>query len=803
MLVPLEWLREYCDPPLSTEELAARLTLTGTHASRTFRHGPPSPDHYVVGRVLEAVSHPNADRLRVCIVELGDGAPATIVCGAPNVAAGQTVAVARPGAILPDGRRLAAAKLRGVVSEGMILAADEIALGGDHAGILVLDDAPEPGTPLAAVLPLGTDVIELEVTPNRPDCLGIYGVAREVHAATGTPLASPPWGQDPGSLDGDPPAIAVIVQCPDLCPRFTARVFEDVQIGPSPLWLRARLLAAGMRPISNVVDITNYAMLLTGQPLHAFDLDRVAGGRLTVRRARDGETVATLDGATRALDAEIVLIADADGPTSIAGIMGGARSEVAADTTRVLLEAASWNGANIQRSSIRLGLRSEASARFEKGLSTGSTLEAQAIATALLIELCGARVLPGTVDVGGAGEPPPALSLRPARVQALLGAQIAADRCVEILAALGFEATERDAVIAVGVPHFRRADVTREVDLIEEVARIDGLDRLPATLPPRRGASGRLTHAQVVRRRAEDALAGRGVSEIVGWSFTELGLLDRLRLPADDPMRQVVAIENPLSEAWSIMRPTMLGSLLDAAAHNLARGARDLALFESGTVYRAAAAGPLANEHHALAVLLTGEIVAPGWRGEPAAPADFFAAKGLLAAVLAVLGVDWSVEQAQWPFLHPGRCAALIAGGERVGFLGELHPLVAASWDLDRVATWALDLDALARLAPEVVRYTPFAAYPPLREDLAVTIADGVSAAALIAVVREAAGAALAGVEIFDVYRGAQVGEGRQSVALHLEFRAADRTLTDEDVAAARARIAEAIATQLGGELRA
>jgi phenylalanyl-tRNA synthetase beta chain len=803
MLVPLEWLHEYCAPALSTADLAARLTLTGTQVERWFHYGPPAPEHYVVGRVLEAVQHPNADRLRVCTVEVGDEGPVTIVCGAPNVAAGQTVAVARPGAKLADGRTLGAAKLRGVLSDGMILATDELALGGDHAGILVLDDGPAPGTPLAQVLPLGTDVLELEVTPNRADCLAVYGVAREVHAATGAPLAQPPWSEDPGSLDGEPDGASVVVECPELCPRFTARVFEQVTVGPSPLWLAARLLAAGMRPISNVVDITNYAMLLSGQPLHAFDLDRVAGGRLTVRRAHDGETIETLDGAVRTLDHEIVVISDADGPTSIAAIMGGARSEVHQNTTRVLLEVASWDGANVQRSGARLGLRSEASGRFEKGLSVDSTLEAQAVATVLMIELCGARVLPGTIDVGGPGEPPAELALRPARASALLGSEIAPQRCAEILESLAFGVEQRADALGVAVPHFRRGDVTREVDLIEEVARIDGLDRLPATLPPRRGAAGRLSQAQRVHRRAEDALAGRGLSEIAGWSFADPLLLERLRLPAGDPMRQVVTLENPLSESWSIMRPTLLGSLLDAAAHNTARGNGDLALFESGTVYRAAPEGPLAAEHHGLAVLIAGEVIARSWRGEPAVSADFFAAKGLLAAVLDALGIEWTVAGGSRPFLHPGRSAAVLAGETQLGFIGELHPLVAASWDLERAAVWALDLDLVASLAPEVVAYVPFAEYPAVREDLAVAVPAAVSAGEVIEVIREAGGAQLARVEVFDVYRGAQVGEGRVSLALHLEFRAPDRTLTDEDVAAARGQIAAALATRLGGELRA
>ncbi|HEY7966070.1 MAG TPA: phenylalanine--tRNA ligase subunit beta [Solirubrobacteraceae bacterium] len=803
MLVPLEWLREYCDPKLSTDELAARMTLRGVKVERTFRYGPPSGDHYVVGRVLEAVQHPNADRLRVCTVEVGDSEPATIVCGAPNVAAGQTVAVARPGAAMADGRTLGAAKLRGVVSEGMILATDELALGGDHSGILVLGDGPAPGTPLAQLLPLGTDVLEFEITPNRPDCLAVYGVAREVHAATGAPLAAPPWSSDPGSTDGAPAGIEIAVECPDLCPRFTARVFEGVTVGPSPLWLVARLLAAGMRPISNVVDITNYAMHLTGQPMHAFDLDRIAGARLTVRRSSEGEQVGTLDGATQTLREGMVVIADADGPTSLAGIMGGSRSEVGATSTRVLLEAANWDGATVQRTSVALGLRSEASARFEKGLSRLSPLEGQAVASALLIELCGARLVPGTVDVAAPAPAPPALTLRPERVSELLGAEITAARCAEILSALGFE-VEGEAPLRVGVPHWRSGDVTREVDLIEEVARIDGLERLPATLPPRAGVAGRLTHAQRLRRRAEDALAARGVSEIAGWTFTDPALLERLRLGADHPMRRVIEIENPLSESLSLLRPTLLGSLLDAAAHNAARDAGALALFESGTVFRASAAGDgLADEHHGLAVLLCGGMGRESWRSPERAPADFYAAKGLLEAVLEVAGVEWETEPCEEPFLHPGASATVVCAQETLGFIGEVHPLVCRSWELDRAAFWAIDLGRVAAAAPELTAYRPFGEFPAVREDLAVVVAEGVSAESVIAAVHAAGGESLASVEVFDVYRGAQVGEGRVSLALHLEFRASDRTLTDEDVAAARARIAAALRERVGGELRA
>jgi len=814
MLVPLTWLREYCDPGLDVLGVEERLTMTGTKVEAIHHHGVFSPERFVVGRVLAAEQHPNADRLKVCQVDVGDDGDgaASIVCGAPNVATGQTVAVARPGAVMPDGSELQRVELRGVTSEGMILAENELAIDSSPPtdGIIVLDDLMldaefAPGTPLADVVEIATDVLELEVTPNRPDCLAVFGVARELHAATGAPLASPPWDEDPGSA-GSLAGAEVTVECPDLCPRFTARVFENVTIAPSPLWLKARLSAAGQRPINNVVDITNYAMLLTGQPLHAFDLDRVAGARLTVRRARDGEQVQTLDGQTRTLDGEMVVIDDADGPTSIAGLMGGARSEVAADTTRVLLEVATWNGPNIHRSSAALGLRSEASSRFEKGLQPEQCMQAQAVATRLMLELCGATVAPGTIDVGSPPPPPQVIRLREQRVQAILGVPIARERQEQILNALDFATQRTDDGLDVTVPALRRADVTREIDLIEEVARMDGLERLPATLPARRGAAGLLTHSQRVRRDAEDALIGRGLHEIVGWSFADPELLDRLRLPADHQMRRVISVENPLSEGQSIMRPTLLGSLLDAARHNVSRNGPDVSIFESGTVYRAPLEGELADtqmgtgEHHALGALLSGRLTPRSWR-DTAGEADFFSAKAVLAALLDRFHLDWSVQPDSSPFLHPGRAAAVLAGEERLGFIGELHPLVAGAWDLGRTAVFAVDLGKLAAAAPAVVSFAELASVPSLRQDLAVTMPAGVPVGEILERVRTAAGEMLEDVDVFDVYTGEQVGEGRRSLALTLTFRAPDRTLTDEDVAPLRERIIAALA-EMGGELR-
>jgi phenylalanyl-tRNA synthetase beta chain len=803
--VPLSWLHEYVEPDLDVAALAERLALTGTEVERVVHHGVPSVDGFAIGKVLSAEQHPDADRLRVCMVDLGGEEPSQIVCGAPNVAAGQTVAVAQPGAVMPDGTRLRKAKLRGVESHGMILSEPELQIGAEGRGIMVLDDALAPGTPLADVLPIATDVLELEITPNRPDCLGVYGVAREVHAATGAPLAPAPWHADLGTsekLDG----VEVVVET-ERCKRFTARVFADVTVGPSPAWLKARLMAAGQRPISNVVDITNYAMLLTGQPLHAFDLDRITGARLVVRDGRDGDELETLDGETRKLDPDMVVICDDDGPTSLAGVMGGARSEVHEGTTRVLLESATWDGPNIQRTSTRLALRSEASGRFEKGLAPEQAIDALAVATQLIVELCDAKLAVGTLDVdppSGRDASNAVIRLRDARVSGLLGAPIARERSAEILRALGFGVADADDGLDVTVPPFRRNDVTREADVIEEVARIDGVDKLPATLPASGHAVGRLTPAQQLKRLAADTLAGAGLYEAIGWSWSAPELADRLRLGADDPRRRALAVENPMSAEHALMRTTLIGGLLDVARRNVTHGTPDVAIFESGAVYRPRDGAPLPDEPHTVGVLLTGAVQAASWRESSPPVADFFAAKGVLAALLDALRVDWTVIEGNEPFLHPGRTAAVVVAGAPVGWLGELHPAIAAEWEIPTaVAAFEVDLDAVIAAVPGPVRYADYTSFPEIRQDLAVVVPQSVASAEVVAAVRAAGGTLLAAVEVFDVYRGAQIGDDEVSLALRLAFRSPERTLTDDEVAAQRSAIEAALAEQLGGRIRA
>ena len=464
MRIPVAWLREYCSPDLSTAEIAERFDLTGTEVARIERVGVGDPEGFVVGRVLEAEPHPDADRLTVCKVDVGAGEPEQIVCGAPNVAAGQIVAVARPGALMPDGSKLGKAKLRGVESSGMILAEDEVGISEDHYETMVLDGDLKPGEPLAPHLPIADDVIELEITPNRPDCLAVYGIARELHAATGAPLAPDPTDEDVEPTGDDSgratSEVSIEIADPEICLRFTGRVFEDVKVGPSPLWLKQRLTAAGQRPISNVVDITNYVMLLTGQPVHAFDLDKVRGNRIIVRRAEPGETMTTLDGVERKLDPDMAMVCDAEGPSGIAGIMGGQISEVSDETTRVLMEMATWVGPNILESSKRLGLRSEASARFEKQLHPDQAIAAQRLAARLMVELCGARFVPGTIDAYPEPVPPRKVTLRSARVEKLLGEQIPVEESAAILERLGVRrarAGRGDGGRRPGLPRRRRA----------------------------------------------------------------------------------------------------------------------------------------------------------------------------------------------------------------------------------------------------------------------------------------------------------------------------------------------------------
>ena len=818
MRAPDSWLRSYCDPKLTVGELADELAMHSIEVERITQAGAPDPEGFVVGKVLSVEKHPDADKLSVCQVDAGDG-ERTIVCGAPNVAAGQTVPVALPGAVMPDGTKLGKAKLRGVESNGMILSESELEIGDDAAGIAVLENGWSPGTPLGEVIPVSEPVIELEPTSNRVDCFGIYGVAREVHAITGESLAPPPWDEDAEATGegtvGD--YASVTVEVPELCPRFSARVFTEVEIGPSPLWLKARLIGAGMRPINNVVDITNYVMLMTAQPLHAFDLDKVPDGALTVRTAERGEKMTTLDGVERIFDEDAVLVCDRNGPSGIAGIMGGQVSEVSETTTRVLLEVATWNGVNILRTSRKLGLRTDASNRFEKQLHPELALRGQRIASRLMVELCGAKLVPGTIDEAPDVPEAHRLSLRHERVARLLGMEISPELCAEYLERLDFEVHRDGDDLEATVPFHRHYDVTREVDLVEEVGRIHGYaENLPATLPSTSGLAGRLTREQRLRRRAEDAMRDLGFDAVVDLSLTDPGMPGRLRISEGDVRAEPIRVSNPLSAEHSVERTAVIGSLLDAASYNRAHGAERIALFESGRAYLreggsphdGVLAGKFVGERPAPAYepwrigsIAVGPLGPGSWRSEAVA-ADFYSVKAVLEALGRQLGAAIEIVPGEEPFLHPGRSGRVLIEGEDAGWIGELHPLVCREWDLESAAGFEVDLAPLVAGSPVGDEsYEDVITYPAVNEDVAVIVDESVPAVEVRSAVLEGGGDLLRSAEVFDLYRGDQVGEGRKSLALRLTFRAADRTLTDEEVAKRRGAIETAV-EKLGGSLR-
>jgi len=756
MKVPMSWLREYADPKATTAEIAARLSVSTCGVERIVRRGPADTSGFVVGKVLSAEKHPNADRLQLTVVDVG-GKQQQIVCGAWNFGAGATVAVALPGATLPNGLTLERRELRGQMSEGMILAEDEVDLGSDHDGIMLLADELEAGTPLADVLPLVEDVLDVETTPNRPDLLSIYGLAREVAALFDVPLA--PWpGVDPPRAGDE--TIVVDVEDFDGCPRYLARLFRDVAIGPSPVWLKARILAAGMRPISNVVDVTNYVMVALGSPLHAFDHETLQGGTVGVRRARDGEEIRTLDGQLRKLQPSDLVIKDAERAVALAAIMGGAETEVTPETTSILLEAANFEPVTILRTSERLGLRTDGSNRWEKGVDPYLAEHAARLATQLIVETSGARWV-GETDAHAQLPERPRVELRPARTSELVGLDVPADEQRGILRRLGFE-LDGDTVT---VPTWRARDVTREADLIEEVARFV-LDDVPFTLPARRDAIGRLTREQQLRRTVEDVLAGCGLSEAYTPSLT-----------ARDPDPDAIRLALPLSSDYSILRTTLLPSLLAAAERNRSVGNEDVALFEIARVY-----------------LPTGEqLPDEHWRIAGVVEGGYADAKGVVDTLLAALKIEPEIERGSHPLLHPGKTAKLPQG-----WIGEVHPALGRGW-----AAFELDLDALAAAMPGRVLYEDVITFPSVLQDLAFIVDEDVPAAVLSAAIRDAGGSEVREVSVFDEYRGEQVGAGKRSLAFRVAFGSLERTLTDEDAAAIRSRIVGVLSDRYGAELRA
>ena len=834
MRVPFSWIKEYVAWEGTVEEMAAVLTTSGTEVEGIDWVGAPrDPENlsrFVIGKVLTKEKHPNADKLSLCTVEVGqaNGGVRQIVCGAHNFQAGDTVAVSLSGAVLENGLRLKKANLRGVESDGMMMSEQELGYEEKSPGIAVLPDAWITGAPLQDYLPVSEAVLELELTSNRPDCFSIYGIAREVAAAARLELAPPPIAA-PAAFGGAPAAEAIAVEIadPDLCPRYGATVVRGVKIGESPAWLKARLTHAGMRPIDNVVDVTNYVMLGWGQPLHAFDAGKIRGDKLIARRAATGEKIVTLDGVERTLDDQMLVIADVERALVIAGVFGSQDAEIDERTTDIVLEAANFAGPSILRTEMHTGVRSEASNRFEKGIDAHLVPGALDFAGRLFTELCDGTVAPGMVDAGGVPPAPASLRFRPGKASGLLGYDVPAAEQAGILRRLECEVGETGAPVAGGpdashawtvTPPTFRPDLVREVDLVEEVGRIAGYDLAPETLP-RHDTSGGLTQPQQVRRAVRRALTGCGLDEAITYSFIAPDALAPLGLAEGDARLDPVRISNPMSGDQSVLRTMLLPGLLKTVRDNLDRLNDAPNLFEVGKVYlwdqpvsapeHAAEPGAvLPHEPEAVGIVLSGPLEAENWTGA-GRPTDFFTLKGCVDALLAAVRLEAAYEPlgeaaAQSPFLHPGKAALVsVAGAGDVGVLGQLRPDVAAAFGVDFAVYFAsLDMDRLARAALAVSAFKDLGTYPPASQDLAVVVGRDVPAAAVVEQARRAGGKLVRSVRVFDVYEGDQVAADKRSLALRVVMRSTERTLGEKDIAGVRAKILKALEREFEATLR-
>jgi phenylalanyl-tRNA synthetase beta chain len=827
MRVPLSWLRDYVDIQLTPEQLAERLTLLGMEVKGLERWGADW-ENVVVGELLSVEKHPRADRLSLTRVTIGSGEPLDIVCGATNIAVGQRIPVALPGAVLPGDRRIERTEKMGVTSNGMLCSGDELRLTADSDGILILPAGSPLGTPLTDLY--GDIVLDIDVKPNRGDALSMVGLAREVAAVTGAPVRFP--DTDPPEA-GDPieRRLAVDVEEPALCPRFVARIVSGVTVGPSPDRVQMRLIAAGQRPVSNVVDVSNYVMLELGKPVHTFDAGAIHDGRLIVRLARAGERLETLDHVERQLDPDTLLIADPAGPLAIAGVMGGAGSEVSDATTDIVVESAIFDPISIRRTAFRYALRSEASLRFEKGQEHRLARIGADRSARLIEEWAGGAVAAGAIDTNPTEPSPVRVAFRPARVGRLLGVEVPAPEQQALLARVGVETEPAppgtrivvaggpqplevdpagsDALVAV-VPPWRR-DLAIEADVAEEVARVRGYELIPEILP-----DTPMPHYRHSPMRLRDAvreiLVGAGLSETVSFALVSPSMVERFAAVQDPIVAgegaaggRPVTVTNPLSSQHSVMRQRLIGSLLEVAATNLRQGRPEVAIFEIGKGYGAADDSEGTHEWWRLAFALTGPAEIPAWN-RPARPYDLDDGKGLIDLVARALGLPQPVfvPLTDDPTLHPGRAATAVAGDELAGRVGELHPTLIDDLGLraDRVIVAELAVAGLSGGQPSVPLGRTPSRHPVAERDLAVVVADDRPAGEVDAAVRRHAGPLLASVELFDIYRGRPLPDDRRSLAFRLVFAAPDRTLTEDEVDLAVAAITAGLAADVDGHLR-
>ncbi|SDW42358.1 phenylalanine--tRNA ligase subunit beta [Paenibacillus sp. CF384] len=813
MNVSYKWLNEYIELNGYTGDQLAELMTSGGIEIDVVESRNKGVTGVVVGHVLTREKHPDADKLSVCTLDVGGPEVLQIVCGAKNVAAGQLVPVATIGAVLPGDFAIKRAKLRGVESQGMICSAKELGLNEkllpkeQQEGILVLPEGTPIGASILDVLAIEDEVLELDLTPNRSDCLSMLGVAYEIGALTGRSVKLPD-NRVNDAVEQASAHVSVRIEAQEQCSHYSARYIQGVQIGPSPQWMQNRLMAAGIRPISNVVDITNFVMLEYGQPLHAFDADKVEGGRIVVRMANEGEVLTTLDGQDRKLEPHMLVISNGQEPLALAGVMGGASSEVTASTVNILLESARFDGGTIRKTSRQVGLRSESSVRFEKGVDPARVIPALDRAASLMAKYASGHVLEGIVEELTEQPKDAVISVSIAKINRYLGTELAKLEIETIFGRLQFPfELSTDGVFTVSVPS-RRGDITRDVDLIEEVARLFGYDNIPTTAIEGAATPGALTKPQAIRRELRKRLTDAGLHEVISYSFTHP---DRTKLfPALAgadlfPVRLAL----PMSEDRSVLRTSLLPQLLETAAYNRNRKNDDVAIFEIGSVFHTdeEALSRLPHEKHRLAVLLTGNKNVTEWNRKAEA-FDFYDLKGILETLVEVLGVSGSIryEAAQPEHMHPGRTAAVVFQGDRgaqtIGYLGQLHPTTQIDHDLADTYVLEIELAPLYAAADFDIVYKALPRYPAMERDIAVVLSRDVAAGKLIDAVQETAGALLESVRIFDIFTGEKLGADKKSVALSLVYRHAERTLTDEEVTERHAEVVTKLEQSFAAELR-
>ncbi|HFJ4870283.1 TPA: phenylalanine--tRNA ligase subunit beta [Staphylococcus aureus] len=795
MLISNEWLKEYVTIDDSVSNLAERITRTGIEVDDLIDY-TKDIKNLVVGFVKSKEKHPDADKLNVCQVDIGEDEPVQIVCGAPNVDAGQYVIVAKVGGRLPGGIKIKRAKLRGERSEGMICSLQEIGISSNYipksfeSGIFVFSESQVPGTDALQALYLDDQVMEFDLTPNRADALSMIGTAYEVAALYNTKMTKPETTSNKLELSAND-ELTVTIENEDKVPYYSARVVHDVTIEPSPIWMQVRLIKAGIRPINNVVDISNYVLLEYGQPLHMFDQDAIGSQQIVVRQANEGEKMTTLDDTERELLTSDIVITNGQTPIALAGVMGGDFSEVKEHTSNIVIEGAIFDPVSIRHTSRRLNLRSESSSRFEKGIATEFVDEAVDRACYLLQTYANGKVLKDRVSSGELGAFITPIDITADKINRTIGFDLSQNDIVTIFNQLGFDTEINDDVITVQVPS-RRKDITIKEDLIEEVARIYGYDDIPSTLPVfEKVTSGQLTDRQYKTRMVKEVLEGAGLDQAITYSLVSKEDATAFAMQ----QRQTIDLLMPMSEAHASLRQSLLPHLIEAASYNVARKNKDVKLFEIGNVFFANGEGELPDQVEYLSGILTGDYVVNQWQGKKET-VDFYLAKGVVDRVSEKLNLEFSYRRADIDGLHPGRTAEILLENKVIGFIGELHPTLAADNDLKRTYVFELNFDALMAVSVGYINYQPIPRFPGMSRDIALEVDQNIPAADLLSTIHAHGGNILKDTLVFDVYQGEHLEKGKKSIAIRLNYLDTEETLTDERVSKVQAEIEAALIEQ-------